>query len=90
MSTVDVDHLRQVIENTLSDLGMPNAHWSCVTEVPGEEGRDNPQWPRRGVLAVLLHDRSAIEFRGETGDLLATVGLDGIDAEQRLLASAAP
>jgi hypothetical protein len=90
MNSLDVVQLRRVIERTLSELGMPDAHWSCVTKAAGEEGQTGVQWPGSGVLAVLLRDQSAVEFRSENGDRLATVALDDSSAERELLAFADP
>jgi hypothetical protein len=81
MNTPHPEHLRQLIENTLSELGMPDADWSCVKANPSGQGcRDTRRTPSE-ILAVWLADRNEIEFRGTNGSLLTTVCLGPENAE---------
>ena len=70
----DIEHLRRLIEKTLLELGIPDAHWSCVKATSfGQE--PDAEVTRDGILVVWLTERNAIEFRGENRDLLKTVSL---------------
>ena len=70
----DIEHLRRLIEKTLLELGISDAHWSCVKATPfGQE--PDAEATRDGVLAVWRTDRNVLEFHGENGDLLKTVSL---------------
>lgn len=73
MSVPDVEHLRQLIENKLAELGMPGANWCCIPARADAEGPRDSRPPRGGVLAVWRAERNAIEFHDENGSLLATV-----------------
>jgi hypothetical protein len=77
MSTSDLQHLRRRIENTLAELGMPDALWSCVKATSFERKLEEPH---AGILVVWLTDRDALEFFDENGGLLRTVSLDQEDA----------
>jgi hypothetical protein len=79
MRTPDIDHLRQLIEDTLSELGIPNADWSCVRGPSVEQGRCGARVPRSEVLAIWLADCNQLEFRGENGSLLKTVSLENAE-----------
>ena len=81
MDIQDIEQLRQLIENTLTELGMPDANWSCVkAESLGQDRRD-PKLPFSEVLVVWLTDRNEIEFHAENRSLLKTVGLGQEAAE---------
>jgi hypothetical protein len=70
----DLEHLRRLIEKTLVELGIPDAHWSCVQAASfGQDAVANA--PRDGILAVWRTDRNVLEFHGENGGLLKTVSL---------------
>jgi hypothetical protein len=75
MSTPDIEHLRQLIENTLSELGIPGADWSCVRAKSLEQGRFDSRLPQSEVLAVWLADRNELQFHSENGSLLKTVNI---------------
>ena len=81
MNIQDIEHLRQLIENTLSELGMPNANWSCVKAESFGQDRHDPQLPPSEVLAVWLSDRNEVEFHAEDGSLLKTISLGQEAAE---------
>ena len=73
-----IEHLRHLIETTLSELGIPDAQWSCIKATSlGQEA--DADVSHDGILAVWLTDRNVIEFRGEDGDLLKTVSLSQDD-----------
>jgi hypothetical protein len=76
----DIEDLRDLIEKTLSDLGIPDAHWSCVKATSFGQA-PHTRVPHNGILAVWLTNRNAIEFRGEHGELLTTVTLSQQDIE---------
>jgi hypothetical protein len=76
----DIDHLRRLIEKTLLELGMPDAHWSCVKTTSLDQ-TPHAKAARDGVLAVWLADRNILEFRAENGELLKTVSLGKEKAE---------
>jgi hypothetical protein len=76
----DIEHLRHLIEETLLELGIPNAQWSCVKATSfGQEPKTEVS--QDGILAVWLADRNVIEFHGENGDLLKTVSLSQQDVK---------
>jgi len=77
----DIEHLRRLIENTLLELGLPDAQWSCV-KAPSFGQESDAEATHDGILAVWLTDRSVLEFRGENGDLLKTVSLGQGDVER--------
>jgi hypothetical protein len=75
MSTPDFKHLRQLIETSLSDLGMSDANWSCIKVELLNQSRHRPQLPPSQVVAVWYSDRNEIELRSENGSLLKTIGI---------------
>ena len=81
MSIPDIDNLRELIENTLSSLGMPDAEWSCMDERTFCRSRRGGKLPPWEVLALWLEDRNEIEFLGKDEKLLTTVRLDPEDVE---------
>jgi hypothetical protein len=76
MKIPDIEHLRRLIESTLTELGMPDADWSCVKDTSYAE------MPRNGVLVVWLSGRNVVEFYGDNGSLLKTVSFRQQEAEQ--------
>jgi hypothetical protein len=76
----DIEYLRDLIEKTLLELGIPDAHWSCV-KVTSFGQEPDARVPHDGILAVWLANRNAIEFHGEHGELLTTVNLSQQDVE---------
>ena len=76
----DIENLRHLIEKTLLELGIPDAHWSCVkATLFGQES--DAETAHDGILAVWQTDRNVLEFHGENGDLLKTVSLSQKDVE---------
>ena len=73
MNIPDIEHLRQLIETTLSDLGLAGTNWSCVTALT--QGRHHPEVSRNGILVVWLPDRHSLEFYADNGGLLRCVSL---------------
>jgi hypothetical protein len=73
MNVLNIERLPQLIENTLTELGMPGANWSCVKSLGS--GRHPVLVPQDGVLVVWLTDREVAEFYGEGGVLLRSVDL---------------
>ena len=84
MNTPDYQHLRQLIDSSLFELGIPDANWSCVKAESLGEAR-NASLPQSDVLAVWLADQEVIELYSENGDLLTTIRL-GQEAERILAA----
>jgi hypothetical protein len=70
----DIEHLRRLIGNTLLELGIPDAHWSCVKAASFAQ-EPIAEVTCDGILVVWLTDRDVLEFRGENRDLLKTVSL---------------
>jgi hypothetical protein len=75
MSSTSIEHLRQLIEDTLCELGLPDADWSCVKAKDGQS-RLGTRTPPSQILAVWLTDQNVLQFHGENGHLLTTVGLE--------------
>ncbi len=76
MTSPDVERLRQLIENTLSELGLPDADWSCIKAKADGNSRPGRELPPSEILAVWLTDQNVIQLRGENGSLLKTIGLE--------------
>lgn len=74
MCTPDYQHLRRLIDSNLSELGIPDATWSCVKAESLTKARD-ASLPRSDVLAVWRADQNLIELYNENGDLLKTIGI---------------
>ena len=75
MSAPDYEQIRQLIDSSLSALGIPNATWSCVKAESYSKAR-NPSLPPSDVLAVWLADQNVIELYNENGKLLKTIGIE--------------
>jgi hypothetical protein len=78
MSISYLEHLRQLIEQTLLELGMSDALWTCI-KTTFQERQINETPAPEGILVVWLTDRNALEFHAENGVLLKTVRLDRKD-----------
>ena len=76
----DIERLRRLIERTLLELGIPDAHWSCVKATSFQRERD-AEVAHDGILAVWLTDQNVIEFRDENGDLLKVASLSQKNVE---------
>jgi hypothetical protein len=74
-TTPDFDHLRQLIEATLSELGTPDANWSCIKVESLGQGGHGFKLPPTQVRAVWCADRNEIELLSENGNLLKTVNV---------------
>jgi len=70
MTPLEFDRLRRLIEAALSELGMPDANWSCVRIESLDRGI--PMLPSQ-VLAVW--HASKIELFSDSGSLLKTIGI---------------
>jgi hypothetical protein len=73
MNTAEIQQLRQVIQRTLSELGMSDRDWCCVAA--RNPRRDQTGLPPAGVLAVWSRDENVLEFYAEDGRQLTTVHL---------------
>lgn len=86
MSIPDYQHLRRLIDSNLSELGIPDANWSCVKAESLCEAQ-NASLPHSDVLAVWRADQNLIElYNAENGDLLKTISLGQEEADRTMAA----
>ena len=73
--SVQIDHIRQCVLTTLSDLGIPDADWSLVIgrRLPRDRACAVRSYPVKGIRAVWMADENLIEFYAEDGRLLKNV-----------------
>jgi hypothetical protein len=81
MNIPDPNHLRQLIEATLADLGLAGTNWSCVTSPL--QGRHRPEMARNGILVVWFPERNSLEFYGEDGCVLRTASVAPDSSRER-------
>ena len=79
MSISEIEHLRQRIEDTLAELGIPDSLWSCRKATSFDQVSES----QKGILVVWLTDRNVLEFHDENGGLLKTVSLDEEDSSSK-------
>jgi hypothetical protein len=70
-----IEALRQVVLQTLVELGTPEADWSLVKQTTLLRDRDHPgkRFEFHGVRAIWYNDRNIIDFFTEDGRFLLTV-----------------
>lgn len=71
----DFDHLRQLIDAALSELGMPDANWSCIKVESLGQDEHGSKLPPTQILAVWYADRNEIALHSENGNLLKTISV---------------
>jgi len=73
--SVQIDHIRQCVLATLSDLGIPDADWTLVKgrRLPRDRAYAVRSYPVKGIRAVWMADENLIEFYTEDGRLLKKV-----------------
>jgi hypothetical protein len=79
MSISEIEHLRQRIEDTLAELGIPDSLWSCRKATSFDQVSE----PQKGILVVWWTDPNVLEFHDEKGDLLTTVSLDQDESDSK-------
>jgi hypothetical protein len=84
-----IEFLRDLIEHTLQDLGMPESPWVCTVDgsTPRQLPRSDDRGARPGVRVVWHKDRNELEFFDEVGRLLRTVGVGQSTASSACLVS---